>query len=216
MSLMYLFKIVSLEFFPLFKFWMFENGCMVCFLYLLVEKLCHKEAHFPSTTHLSHAGQVVFLYFSLQVAYFSILTCVFSSNFTYLLWMKCTFEHNWQLGHTPPPFFRAQKILIFCWHKTFSKVKKIWTWAGRRRQNCLVWFFLQIFVFEFWIVLNNVRISGKRFGDDALLEILGPAHQTYLFTKTNITLHYPYMTHSQMLGKFEYTGGPIFKVVLEC
>ena len=55
--------------------------------------------------------------------------------------MKCTFEHNWQLGHTPPPFFRAQKILIFCWHKTFSKVKKIWTWAGRRRQNCLFWFF---------------------------------------------------------------------------
>ena len=31
--------------------------------------------------------------------------------------------------------------------------------------------------------------------------------------------HQPYsngMTHSQMLGKFEYTGGPIFKVVLEC
>ena len=26
----------------------------------------------------------------------------------------------------------------------------------------------------------------------------------------------PDMTHSQMLGKFEYTGGPIFKVVLEC
>ena len=24
------------------------------------------------------------------------------------------------------------------------------------------------------------------------------------------------MSHSQMLGKFEYTGGPIFKVVLEC
>ena len=24
------------------------------------------------------------------------------------------------------------------------------------------------------------------------------------------------MTHSQMLGKFKYTGGPIFKVVLEC
>ena len=24
------------------------------------------------------------------------------------------------------------------------------------------------------------------------------------------------MTHSQMLGKFEYTKGPIFKVVLEC
>ena len=25
-----------------------------------------------------------------------------------------------------------------------------------------------------------------------------------------------HMTHSQMLGKFEYTGEPIFKVVLEC
>ena len=25
-----------------------------------------------------------------------------------------------------------------------------------------------------------------------------------------------YMSHSQMLGKFEYGGGPIFKVVLEC
>ena len=25
-----------------------------------------------------------------------------------------------------------------------------------------------------------------------------------------------HMSHSQMLGKFEYGGGPIFKVVLEC
>ena len=25
-----------------------------------------------------------------------------------------------------------------------------------------------------------------------------------------------YMSHSQMLGKVEYGGGPIFKVVLEC
>ena len=25
-----------------------------------------------------------------------------------------------------------------------------------------------------------------------------------------------YMSHSQMLGKFEYGGGPIFKVVIEC
>ena len=24
------------------------------------------------------------------------------------------------------------------------------------------------------------------------------------------------MSHSQMLGKFEYGGGPIFKVVIEC
>ena len=26
----------------------------------------------------------------------------------------------------------------------------------------------------------------------------------------------PNMSHSQMLGKFEYGGGPIFKVVIEC
>ena len=26
----------------------------------------------------------------------------------------------------------------------------------------------------------------------------------------------PYMTQLLLLGKFEYTGGPIFKVVLEC
>ena len=81
---MYLYKIVPWEFLPLLNFECLKI-VMVCFLYLLVEKLCHKEAHFPSTTHLSHAGQVVFLYFSLQVGYFSILTHVFSSNFTYLL-----------------------------------------------------------------------------------------------------------------------------------
>ena len=27
---------------------------------------------------------------------------------------------------------------------------------------------------------------------------------------------FTYITHSQMLGKVEYGGGPIFKVVLEC
>ena len=26
----------------------------------------------------------------------------------------------------------------------------------------------------------------------------------------------PYMSHLLLLGKFEYSGGPIFKVVLEC
>ena len=28
--------------------------------------------------------------------------------------------------------------------------------------------------------------------------------------------HLGNMSHSQMLGKFEYGGGPIFKVVIEC
>ena len=36
------------------------------------------------------------------------------------------------------------------------------------------------------------------------------------FTKYDLEIKNGHMTHSQMLGKFEYTGGPIFKVVLEC
>ena len=37
-------------------------------------------------------------------------------------------------------------------------------------------------------------------------------------SKRTLGLYLPflYMSHSQMLGKFEYGGGPIFKVVLEC
>ena len=47
------------------------------------------------------------------------------------------------------------------------------------------------------------------------------AYSTYLYfrllySKINLREHGKDMTHSQMLGKFEYTGGPIFKVVLEC
>ena len=36
--------------------------------------------------------------------------------------------------------------------------------------------------------------------------------------KASLSVQFPpgHMTHSQMLGKFEYTRGPIFKVVLEC
>ena len=37
------------------------------------------------------------------------------------------------------------------------------------------------------------------------------AYSAYSGTSTNI-----YMSHLLLLGKFEYTGGPIFKVVLEC
>ena len=34
--------------------------------------------------------------------------------------------------------------------------------------------------------------------------------------KVSLELKILYMSHSQMLGKFESGGGPIFKVVLEC
>ena len=33
---------------------------------------------------------------------------------------------------------------------------------------------------------------------------------------TNVAAFKLYMTQLLLLGKFEYTGGPIFKVVLEC
>ena len=45
-------------------------------------------------------------------------------------------------------------------------------------------------------------------------EILGNRQHLFLgFTSLGKDID---MTHSQMLGKFEYTRGPIFKVVLEC
>ena len=53
---MYLFKIVPWEFLPLLNFECLKI-VMVCFLYLLVEKLCHKEAHFPSTTTFPMRGK---------------------------------------------------------------------------------------------------------------------------------------------------------------
>ena len=37
-----------------------------------------------------------------------------------------------------------------------------------------------------------------------------------MLTIRKIWRHYGYMSHLLLLGKFEYGGGPIFKVVLEC
>ena len=59
------------------------------------------------------------------------------------------------------------------------------------------------------------------FGRHYLALLHSRCHLSYLkhfvkirFWQTVVKLSY--MTHSQMLGKFEYTRGPIFKVVLEC
>ena len=52
-----------------------------------------------------------------------------------------------------------------------------------------------------------------------LRAILGPFFSQQLIMWQgwkNFALTKTCMTHSQMLGKFEYTRGPIFKVVLEC
>ena len=45
-----------------------------------------------------------------------------------------------------------------------------------------------------------------------------PFFLLFIINQLSIMIHipHPHMTHSQMLGKVEYGGGPIFKVVLEC
>ena len=52
----------------------------------------------------------------------------------------------------------------------------------------------------FCSILYHASQGGKSCTDLDLEENFKPEHTT----------------HSQMLGKFEYTRGPIFKVVLEC
>ena len=44
-------------------------------------------------------------------------------------------------------------------------------------------------------------------GEDNEQELIALVFQYFLF---------PYMSQLLLLGKFEYGGGPIFKVVLEC
>ena len=69
-------------------------------------------------------------------------------------------------------------------------------------------------------------------GDEPLLKMCGtvPGHvhavthivlyslNTFssILMEGNFREYWRFMSHSQMLGKFEYGGGPIFKVVIEC
>ena len=41
-------------------------------------------------------------------------------------------------------------------------------------------------------------------------------NKVLLKDQLNLKLDNLYMSHLLLLGKFEYSGGPIFKVVLEC
>ena len=58
----------------------------------------------------------------------------------------------------------------------------------------------------------DVRVSNHLPTSDNLTFSGGPLFGHFAGPASNGQ----HMTHSQMLGKFEYTGGPIFKVVLEC
>ena len=76
-----------------------------------------------------------------------------------------------------------------------------------------------IFSLLMTLVPSFVKQNAIRDGGSTALY---SANTVYTFYTVQTALHclnssmYAYMTHSQMLGKFEYTRGPIFKVVLEC
>ena len=62
---------------------------------------------------------------------------------------------------------------------------------------------------------NILALSTLAFIRERMVEVkwvLPPDIASHL----SITSTFPYMTQLLLLGKFEYTGGPIFKVVLEC
>ena len=59
-------------------------------------------------------------------------------------------------------------------------------------------------------VLAHYDVDVQKMSD-----IYGPQH-VHVFSMIKTLKKYRYMSHSQMLGKVESRGGPIFKVVLEC
>ena len=61
------------------------------------------------------------------------------------------------------------------------------------------------------IFVRKLEVVHKKVGGNLIASIA--LNDESLVSKS---VRYVGMTHSQMLGKFEYTGGPIFKVVLEC
>ena len=59
------------------------------------------------------------------------------------------------------------------------------------------------------ILAPELRSSSVGFWGDGLIKYTS-------LTSIRFKLFYIHMTQLLLLGKFEYTGGPIFKVVLEC
>ena len=70
-----------------------------------------------------------------------------------------------------------------------------------------------------WLTITIFDFRGVGFRDDNIeywvlnLTILALLYSFQCWGGEPVKMN---MTHSQMLGKFEYTRGPIFKVVLEC
>ena len=68
---------------------------------------------------------------------------------------------------------------------------------------------------QIWPELGSLTSTSRMRSSDISRHflLLLSLHLNSIFGEVSIIL---YMTHSQMLGKVEYGGGPIFKVVLEC
>ena len=66
-----------------------------------------------------------------------------------------------------------------------------------------------------WLKVINTKVKVKVINTNATSLAAMPSPNPSSNTLPPLVGH-SNMTHSQMLGKFEYTRGPIFKVVLEC
>ena len=65
--------------------------------------------------------------------------------------------------------------------------------------------------------LENTPPRTERFVLLEVLTLVNSIHSRSMKKNDQSSyLNKSFKTHSQMLGKFEYTRGPIFKVVLEC
>ena len=67
-----------------------------------------------------------------------------------------------------------------------------------------------------WSMLWRRCLLNDHSGWQKLCEGMNGLRQKIWTRKKILSPNKRDMTHSQMLGKFEYTRGPIFKVVLEC
>ena len=61
---------------------------------------------------------------------------------------------------------------------------------------------------------TNIRMNTTSGGEEDYSTVLPPPWDSSPNTQTKVS--YLHMSHLLLLGKFEYNGGPIFKVVLEC
>ena len=93
---------------------------------------------------------------------------------------------------------------------------------GLRLQTSFVFFIIMMMI----LFVNIIKFKHSRSPASLGLSTIsswfpvrimeGPIPFKNLQISQHIHIYIPYMTQCRILGKFEYTRGPIFKVVLEC